>query len=450
MYSMDFDANDAPQHCVGGREPSPFTDAQPGAFLAALDEHRAQVGAAHPLAILIIRLDRFQHACDTIGSRRASILRAQVKSRVAGVGVMPAVMHWLGPADLGIACLLPEGADGTSELSLGIASALAPPYVIDGFEVFLSCSIGAAIDRPESATERNLQQAFDAMLQINRRGGDGIGNASQPVSPRLTTLLAALPDAVSRGEFGLQLQPRALLRTAEVVAYTVRLRWHHPVLGRIAPQDFLPAIESLGMMLDVSRWLVQQLLQLMRETDVAANVQFNLLAAGPLLQADDTIFMLRRAVEAAGIRPARLCVEVPVGSVVDAPETTQKAARLHEAGIQIALADFGNDPASRRALALVTPDAVMLDARHLGSAGGAAANAASALQAACKLAKSHGAAVYARGVETWAQLEAVRSWGCDGMQGYLLAQPFPAHWLAQTHAAVAARARMLLGTADTA
>jgi len=446
---MDSDANDTPNNNVGDRKASSLTNTQPAAFLAALDEHRALVGTAHPLAILIVRLDRFQHVCDTIGSQRASFLRAQVKSRVASVGAMPAVMHWLGPADLGIACLLQEGTDDTSELSQNIAAALAPSYFIDGFELFLSCSIGAAIDCPESATERNLQQAFDAMLQINRRGGDGIGSANQPASPRMATLLAALPDAVSRGEFSLQLQPRALFSTAKIAAYTVRLRWHHPVLGRIAPQDFLPAVDSIGMMPEVSRWLLQQLLQLMRETEAVANVQFTLLAASADLQADETILMLRRAVEAAGISPGRLCVEVPVGTVVDAPDTTQKAMRLRENGIRIALADFGNDQASHRALALVSPDMVMLDARHLGNAA-QASHAASALQAACKLAKSHGAAVYARGVETSAQLDTVRSWGCDGMQGYLLAQPFPAHWLAQTHAAVAERARRLLGPANSA
>ncbi|MNR47290.1 EAL domain protein [compost metagenome] len=61
------------------------------------------------------------------------------------------------------------------------------------------------------------------------------------------------------------------------------------------------------------------------------------------------------------------------------------------------------------------------------------------------LAHAHGVPVCAKGVETRVQLEAVRAWGCDSVQGYLLAQPFPAHWLAQTHAAIVNRARQLLG-----
>lgn len=439
---MDSEAKDAHWGDDRAREPA-LSESQPAAFLAALAGHRAEIGTAHPLAIVIVRLDRFQFACETIGSRRPRLLRAEVKSRIAGVGVMPAVMHWLSPADLGIACLLPATAEEMAELSQSIATALRLPYSVDGFELFLSCSIGTAIDSPESATERNLQQAFDAMLQINRRGGGGIANASQPVSPRMVTLLAALPEAVSRGEFSLQLQPRALFDTAEIAAYTVRLRWHHPVLGRISPQDFLPAVEALGMMREVGHWLVQQLLQLIQESKHVAKVQFTLLASSPQLLADDAITMLQRAVETSGISPDRLCVEVPVQCISAVADATQKAARLHDCGIQISLSDFTDDQVSRHALALVAPDMVMLDARHLGSSA-QARDAATLLRAACVFARSRGVAVHARGVETRAQLEAVRDWGCDGVQGYLLAQPFPAQWLVQTHAAVAERARQLL------
>jgi hypothetical protein len=133
--------------------------------------------------------------------------------------------------------------------------------------------------------------------------------------------------------------------------------------------------------------------------------------------------MLQRAVETSGISPDRLCVEVPVQCIGAVADAAQKAARLHDCGIQISLSDFTDDQISRHALALVEPDMVMLDARHLGSSA-QARDAATLLRSACVFARSRGVAVHARGVETRAQLEAVRDWGCDGVQGYLLAQPF--------------------------
>lgn len=443
---MDPDTKDTSAGAGGSRSSAPdarTVDVQPAAFLAALEEHRAQFGTAHRLAVLVIRLDRFAHACETIGAQRAHRLRIEVKSRVATVAAMPVVMHWLGPADLGIACVLPEHLEEPDALSQSIADTLGRPYLVDGFEMYLSCSIGSAVDQPDTGTERHLQQAFDAMLQVNRRGGDGIGMAARPAAPRLATLLAALPSAIERGELSLQLQPRVTLSTATISAYTVRLRWQHPVLGRVAPQDFLPVAEALGLMAAIGSWTLQQLLQLIRDTSAIGPLQFTLLASSSQMQADDTISMLRRAIETCGVPPGRICVEVPVGIVPDAAETTEKAARLREGGVSIALADVTDDAASRRALALVNPDVVMLDARYLGHAS-QKPDMSAALRAACVLARTHGAAVCAKGVETSAQLDIVRDWGCDSMQGYLLAQPFPAQWLVQTHAAISERARQLL------
>lgn len=410
-------------------------------FIAALDSHRAAAGTAHPLAVLVIRLDRFQNVCETIGPARADRLRACIQARVGSVAATPAVMHWLGPADIGAACVLPEGV-GAASIGASIAAALGRPFQIDGYELFLSCSIGTSLDHPEIATERNFQLAFDAMLQVYRRGGDGIVNAAAPVSPRLGTLLAALPDALARGEFGLQLQPRATFATAEVSGYTVRVRWQHALFGRVAPQDFLPAAETLGMMHEIGGWLLQTLLPLMRATEAVAPVQFMLLASSEQLLGTQTLDLLRRSVEDFGVPEGRLCVEVPAGIVPDDPASARKASMLREAGVRIALGDFTDTPPARRALERLRPDAVTLDARHLGQAS--RADDAEPLRAACALARESGAVVCAKGVETRRQLEMVRDWGCHSMQGYLLAQPFPAHWLAQTHGAIVSRARQLL------
>ncbi|WP_066740469.1 GGDEF domain-containing protein [Cupriavidus sp. D384] len=443
---MDPDTKDTPSPGVGGSgSPADTPAIQPVAFLAALEEHRAHFSPAHLLAVLVIRLDRFAHACENIGPKRAHELRAQVKFRVTAVASMPVAMQWLGPADLGVACVLPDGAENAQALSQAMAAELGRPFQVGGFEAFLSCSIGSAVDGHDTGTERLLQQAFDAMLQINRRGGAGIGTASRPATPRMATLLAALPSAIERSELSLQLQPRASLTTSAITAYTVRLRWQHPLLGRVAPQDFLPAADALGLMNVIGGWTLQQLLQLLRDTAALGPMQFTLLATSSQLQADDSIGMLRRAIDSNQIRPGQICVEVPVDIVPDSGEATDKARRLRDGGVRIALADFTDSEASLRALARVQPDMVTLDARHLGHASQRPDMAAS-LRRACEWAKARGVAVCAKGVETQAQLDVVRSWGCDTMQGFLLAQPFPAPWLMQTHAAITERARLLLKT----
>ncbi|MNL47045.1 Phytochrome-like protein cph2 [compost metagenome] len=155
---------------------------------------------------------------------------------------------------------------------------------------------------------------------------------------------------------------------------------------------------------------------------------------------------LAQAIDAGGIAPDRLCIEVSASAVPADADIIARFAALRRRGLQLTLGDFDDSPGCRQLLAALHPDRVTLDARRLGHAPrpGDSANRADSLRAACRLARGAGVSVCAKGIETRQQLEAVRAWGCHSVQGYLLAQPFPATWLLQTHAAIQQRARELL------
>jgi EAL domain-containing protein (putative c-di-GMP-specific phosphodiesterase class I)/GGDEF domain-containing protein len=422
---------------------SAYDMVQPATFVRALEARRAQAGAASSLAVLAIRLDRFASACETLGPQRAARLRKQVEARIAGLLPAGAGIHWLALADLAVATALPDDITDPDRLGSRIGDDLARPFSLDGFELFLSSSIGVVLDHPDIATERSLQHAVDAMLRVCRQGGDGLASGSTSGAPPTAPLLAALPQALKRGELSLQLQPRADFKTANVSGYTVRLRWQHPTLGRVAPKDFLPAMESLGLMGAIASWLLQGILPMMKAADAIGPVQFTLLAASAQLHRTQMMEALNAAIDSAGIAPERLCIEVPVSAVPDDEALFAQFRLLRQRGVQLALSDFNDTEASLQTLHRVKPDIVTLDARHLGHAD-QPPDTPERLRAACALARNAGALVCAKGVETRQQLEAVRAWGCHSLQGYLLAQPFPATWLVQTHWAIQQRARQLL------
>lgn len=433
------DESDGPSRRPAGdaAHTSPSVPPEPAAFLAALGEQRAAAVSGSGLVVLAIRIDRFDHAVAAIGLPRAARLRAQVQARIAGQLGARAGIHWLGERDLAVCAPLPP-ADA-ARLSTAIATALARPYHIDGFELFLSSSIGVATDLPDRAAEHSLQQALDAMLRVCRRGGGGIASAKIPPAPADSALLTALPHALARGEFALQLQPHAMFADAAVTGYTARLRWQHATLGRVSPQDFVPAIEALGLMSDTGRWMLGRLLPLMQAS--AAPLQFTMLASCDQLREAEIVGMVRRAIDAGGIAPGRLRIEVPAAALPVSERVVAQCRLLRESGIALALSDFIDDDAGRAALERLAPQTVMLDMRRPASAA--------SRRAACERARAAGATVCAKGVETRQQLEEARDCGCDAMQGYLLAQPFPAHWLAQTHTVIEQRARVLLAGPDT-
>ncbi|MFJ4293866.1 GGDEF domain-containing protein [Cupriavidus sp. NPDC089707] len=421
--------------------------ARPAGLLSALAARRA-IGAP-PAAVLAVRLDRFASACETLGPRRAARLQALVQTRIAALLPQGAVMHWVAVSDLGVVTALPAGSTDAAPIAKRIAADLSRPFLLDGFELFISSSIGVATDHPDIPAERSVQQAFDAMLRVVRQGGDGLARADKPAAPLTAPLLAALPEALERGELSLQLQPRANFAGARVSGYTVRLRWHSPVLGRVAPQDFLPLVDTLGLVGRIGVWMLDSVLPLVRSAEALAPLQFTLLVPSGQLHRPPMVDALAQAIE-GGIAAERLCIELPGSAVPQDAGVLHRFADLRRLGVQLTLGDFDDSPANRLALKALRPDSVSLDVRRLGHGGarGGSPDLAERLHGACAMARRAGAAVCAKGVENRQQLEAVRAWGCHSVQGYLLAQPFPAAWLMQTHAAIQQRARELLAPAS--
>lgn len=259
-----------------------------------------------------------------------------------------------------------------------------------------------------------------------------------------------MPHALARGQLTLNLQPRAMLAGGEIAGYTVRLRWQNPEFGRVAPQDFLPALESRGLIGDVARWLMESALPLLASPGIAEPFELSFPVSGTQLHDPPLTGTLLRTLERLRLDPARVRLEIPAAAVPAGDRAAAgRLAALRDAGLRIALCDRAGAPGREplhAALERLRPDLLMLDARAPGGAGrpGREDTAAAHMRAACELAGQLGLAVCARGIETRGQLAGARRLGCGSVQGYLLAQPFPAHWLAQTHAAIRARVRELL------
>ncbi|QOT78784.1 EAL domain-containing protein [Cupriavidus basilensis] len=423
-------------------------------FVAALMARRQMpLATQRRFAVLVIHLDRFTYASETLGAALSTRLRAQAAARVAALA-QTAEVNWLGQADIGAVVPLPpqplpvaDPMQAAMRLARGVAAGLARPFVQNGFELFLSSSIGVALDEPDKPAERSLHEAYDAMLRVRKRGGDGVAGSAVATPESLSTpLLAALPFALARGQIALNLQARASLATGCVTGYTARLRWQSPELGRVAPQDFLPALESLGMMGEVARWLMENALPLLECPGVADPVELSLLVSSAQLHGTPLIDTLLRTLAARKLAPARICLEIPGEALLAGDHVAAaKLATLRGAGLRFALSDFADAPGGASTLERLQPDLLTFNARCIGSSEQPGqAGAAARLQAACEQALRLGLPVCAKGIETRHQLAEMRRWGCCAIQGYLLAQPFPAHWLAQTHAAICARARELL------
>jgi EAL domain-containing protein (putative c-di-GMP-specific phosphodiesterase class I) len=241
-----------------------------------------------------------------------------------------------------------------------------------------------------------------------------------------TELLDELRGALDRGEFRLEYQPVVRLGSGAVAGAEALLRWRHPRRGTLAPSEFLPLAERSGLISDIGAYVLAEACraaagwptQAERPVFVSVNVSPIQLAAAGAGEA------LLAAVEASGLPPAQLVLELTGGVGMGAEQLAGTMAVLREAGVRLALDDFGS-ATSLRDLKQLTVDFVKLDREFVVDIDGPPEEAAFAL-AVLNVASARAIEVVAKGVESREHAWRLAELGCRYGQGYFFSKPLGA------------------------
>ncbi len=192
------------------------------------------------------------------------------------------------------------------------------------------------------------------------------------------------------------------------------------------PVEFMSIAEETGLIVPIGEWVLEQALQQVqqwRESRPGVTISVNLSARQ--LGDPDLVDSLSRAIRDGGHDPSVLCLEVAEGTLEAEPElATRQLAALREIGFKLAVDDFGTGTSSSLNLSDLPVHFLKID-QTLVSGLGAGDGDVAGVSAAVELGHTLGLSVVAEGVETDAQLAAVRDLGCDGAQGYLFSKPTP-------------------------
>jgi EAL domain-containing protein (putative c-di-GMP-specific phosphodiesterase class I) len=251
-------------------------------------------------------------------------------------------------------------------------------------------------------------------------------------------LVAAMHSALEAGEFLLHYQPEVDLGSGEVVAMEALIRWQHPDRGLLWPAEFLPAAEASGFIVELGRWVVEESLreallwQRLPTARRAGGKQLWVNVSSAELAADGFADHVAALVRASGLPAGVLGFEVretALGS--DLASMGGVLAALKQAGIMIALDDFGTWYSALSHLDELPLDAVKLDQRFVRGVGLDLEDDA-IVASVIRLAHAHGLQVVAEGVESWSEGARLCELECDRAHGYLFAgpqQPERARWL---------------------
>ncbi len=382
-------------------------------------------------ALLFIDLDRFKNINDNLGHQTGDELLMAVTERIQKRLRAEDTLSRLGGDEFILLMEDIPGEQQAAQLARDLLTLLSQPYHIAGHDIFLSASIGISLHPEDGGDAENLIKHADTAMYRAKEGGRNsyqFYTREQSVAAfQRFSLEAALHRALERGEFELHYQPQMDLTSGRVTAMEALLRWRHPDLGLIPPDQFIPVAEENGLILPIGEWVLEtacrEALQCQRLCGEPLIVAVNL---SPLeLQRGDPVNRVQRVLADIGLPARFLELEITESSAMRRGE--ESIAMLHELknlGVSLAIDDFGSGYSNLGYLKQLPVSTLKIDRVFVRDLPDNKEDAA-ITRAIIALGHSLNLNVLAEGVETPAQRDFLRQHGCDMQQGYLLAKPQP-------------------------
>ncbi|SFL49744.1 putative bifunctional diguanylate cyclase/phosphodiesterase [Methylorubrum salsuginis] len=406
-----------------------LTDALTGlpnrrAFVARLEEavtHATVTGGR--FGVGLIDLDGFKPVNDSLGHGAGDAVLREVARRLEGAGLGWAAR--LGGDEFGL--IVAEETD-LDAVGRRICALLGQPYLLREGPAQIGASVGFARFPEAAASAETLVDRADFALYHAKSCRRGAAVCFAPEHEAVLRRDAAIEQALRRAdlavEFRLLYQPIVDAVSGRVEAYEALARWQSPTLGFVSPAEFIPVAERSRLIRDLSRVLLGQALDTMRDWPAERRLSFNLSAHD--IAAPESVDHLAAMVVASGIDPRRIVFEVTESGLMrDLGDATRALTSLRALGVGIALDDFGTGYSSLSYLQRLPVDRLKID-RSFVIRCAEDETSLNIVRSILDLCRHLTLDCVVEGVETADQLLLLRSVGCRAMQGYLFHKPMPA------------------------
>jgi EAL domain-containing protein (putative c-di-GMP-specific phosphodiesterase class I) len=326
-----------------------------------------------------------------------------------------------------------ECADAESAANLAqlLLQAIEEPYRLDGYEQFMTSSVGISLYPGDGRDDQTLIKNADmAMYQAKERGGNGYFFYDESLEAPMRTRLAHEKDlrrAIEREQFVLHYQPIVDVATDKIVGVEALVRWNDPRRALIFPDEFIPTAEATGLIVQLGEWIIRSAAEQMRawyERFGAMTLAVNISARQfhqPNL-CDRLLELLRES----GLPPGSIELEITESMALsDVSHAIETLKQLKGVGLKIAVDDFGTGHSSLNYLRRFDVDYIKIDRSFVAGIGTESSDE-TIVKAIIAMGHSLGLTIVAEGVETTEQYAFLRAHGCDRVQGYLFSRPVDA------------------------
>jgi len=395
---------------------------------------RALGAVSSSSAVLLLDLDKFKEVNDVLGHDVGDQLLIVIAQRLRQCLPDNATVARLGGDEFAV--LLPGGPGGIPDAAalaqLAAERILAPVWFAEAL-LTPEVSIGIAVS-PAVAAE-NLLRCADTAMYVAKTRRESVALYETSMDSGRAERLALVADmrvALDHApeQFALHYQPKIDLATGAVVSTEALVRWHHPALGTLSPDSFIPLAEATGLIDKLTMHLVTAALTectIWRRRGHAVTVAVNLSARN--LANPAVIGHIAQALTATGAQAEWLILEITESAVMDDPEEAVAALTdIADLGICLSLDDFGTGYSSLSYLQRLPVTELKIDRSFVAglTANKPAGSPAALFRSITALGANLNMRIVAEGIETQAELDAVTNLGCQIGQGYLISHPLTA------------------------
>ncbi|MEK6284174.1 MAG: EAL domain-containing protein [Acidobacteriota bacterium] len=401
-------------------------------FMDRLKHSLAEVkkGDGYAFGVLFLDLDRFKVVNDSLGHQIGDQLLVATARRLESCLRPGDIVARLGGDEFAIIVDRVRHVSDCVQAAERIREHLSSPFNLSGHEVFISASIGIALNQTGSEQpDEIIRNADTAMYRAKDQGRGCFELFDQGMHARnaaLSQLESGLRRALAHGEFSVHYQPIISLETWRISGFEALIRWNHPEHGYISPLKFIPVAEDTGLIIEIGQWVLReacQQLKLWQEqfpSDPPLSISVNL--SGRQFSQPDLIDRISQILDETGLDAGSLKMEITESAII---ENIDAAAlmlkRIKALGVRLSLDDFGTGYSSLSYLHRFPIDTLKID-RSFVSRISLPKNA-EIVKTILTLARNLGMDVVAEGVETRDQIIQLTGLNCEYVQGYLLSKP---------------------------
>ena len=379
-------------------------------------------------AVILIDLDRFKDVNDLYGHGAGDeVLKATADRLRAHISPRDSVAR-LGGDEFAILQSSISFANQSADLAIRLLHSLNQPIALsDGNRVTVGASIGIALCPRDGIEDVSLITRADTALYQSKSQGRNRYAIFEPGMDdhvRKRQLLELdLAVALENDQFEVHYQPRLLTRNGEIESYEALIRWQHPSRGWVSPAEFIPVAEGSGQIIKIGEWVLHTACANAASGEGQGRVSVN---ASPLQFRDrDFVETVRSALNASGLEPSRLEIEITENVLIDDDQRAVAIFRkLKDLGVKIALDDFGTGYSSLGYLSRFPFDSIKIDQSFVQTME-TMRSAREIIDTIIRLGRALNMNIVAEGVETPGAFRALVEGGCDEIQGFLVGRAEP-------------------------